>query len=62
MAREVVFTDETSVWLNDNGHNGWFHNDCDHPLSMDKHCGKIHVWAAITVFWKVLGPYKFQFM
>jgi hypothetical protein len=50
---EVVFADETSIWLNDNGHDGWFHNDHDHPLSMDKHSGKIHVWAAITIFGKL---------
>ena len=50
---EVVFTDETSIWLNDNGHDGWFHKDHDHPLSMDKHCGKIHVWGSITVFGKL---------
>ena len=30
---EVVFTDGTSVWLNDNGHEGWFPNDHGHISS-----------------------------
>jgi DDE superfamily endonuclease/Transposase len=50
---EVIFTDETSIWLNDNGHEGWFNNQNDHPLSFDKHSGKLHVWGAVTIFGKL---------
>jgi len=50
---ELVFSDECSFWLNDNDHEGWFHNDADNPLSMDKHSGKIHAFAAISCLGKI---------
>jgi len=48
-----VFADECSIWLNDNGHQGWFHKDANHPLSLDKHSGKIQVFAAISCLGKI---------
>ena len=48
---ETIFTDECSVWLNDNNREGWFNNEKDHPLSTDKHCGKIHCWAAVNMMY-----------
>ena len=42
---DMVFSDETSIWLFDNNHEGWFHNNSNHELSIDKHSGKIHVFA-----------------
>ena len=29
----------------DNNREGWFNNQEDHPLSIDKHCEKIHCWV-----------------
>jgi transposase len=49
----IVFSDECSIWLNDNDKEGWFHNNISHPLSMDKHAGKVHVWAAISFLGKI---------
>jgi len=59
---EIVFTDETSIWLNDNGHDGWFHCNSNHELSMDKHSGKVHAFGAINsmlgkVFLWTFRPY-----
>jgi len=50
---DMVFSDECSIWLNDNGHEGWFHKNADHPLSYDKHAGKIHVFGAISCLGKI---------
>jgi transposase len=36
----TVWTDECGIFLNDNGHLGWFHGKNDHPMSLDMHCGK----------------------
>jgi hypothetical protein len=49
----VIFSDESSFWLNDNGHEGWFNQGLSHPMSMDKHKGKVHVWAAISFLGKI---------
>ena len=46
---EIVFTDEASVWLFDNNHEGWFHRDSNHELSIDKHAGKIHCFGAVDM-------------
>ena len=45
---EIIFSDETSVWLFDNNHECWFHKNSQHELSVDKHYGKIHVFAAVS--------------
>jgi len=37
----------------DNNRLGWLHNDSIHPLSVDKHSGKIQVFGAFTVFGKL---------
>ena len=40
---EIILTDECSIWLIwlfDNNREGWFNNQEDHPLYIDKHCGK----------------------
>jgi len=50
---DMVFSDECSIWFNDNGHEGWFHKNADHPLSYDKHAGKIHVFGAISCLGKI---------
>jgi hypothetical protein len=39
--------------MNDNDHEGWFHNRLSHPLSMDNHSGKIHVWGCISFLGKI---------
>jgi len=46
---EIIFTDECSIWLFDNNREGWFHSKVSSPLSVDKHCGKIHCWGAINM-------------
>jgi hypothetical protein len=49
----VVYSDECSMWLHDNNHEGWFHHELSHPLSIDNHAGKIHVWASISFLGKI---------
>ena len=46
---EIVFTDEATVWLFDNNHEGWFHVNSTHELSIDKHAGKVHIFGAVNV-------------
>lgn len=31
---DIVFSDETSIWLFDNNHEGWFHKKSQHELSV----------------------------
>ena len=50
---ECIFLDECSIWFHDNNHLGWFNNKDDDPLCVDKHTGKLHVWAASSIFGKV---------
>ena len=50
---EIIFTHECSLWLNDNNHIAGFHRDANHPLSYDKHSGKLNVWAAICCHGKL---------
>jgi hypothetical protein len=38
---------------NDNNHEGWFHDRISHPMSLDKHAGKIHVWGSISFLGKI---------
>lgn len=44
----VIFSDEASFWLYDNGHKGWFHKDEQNELSVDKHKGKFHAFVAMS--------------
>ena len=46
---EIIFADSTSIWLFDNSHGGWFHNQSSNPLSIDKHSGKVRVWAGVSM-------------
>jgi len=46
---DVIWTDETSIWLNDNDHKGWFHSDFDNELSLNKHSGKVHAFGGISI-------------
>jgi len=48
-----VFVDESTFWLNDNNRYGWFHKSCEHPLSMNKHKGKVHACAGISIAGKI---------
>ena len=49
----IIFSDETTIWLHDNSHCGWFHNNIKQELSINRHAGKINVWGAISVRGKV---------
>jgi transposase len=57
---EIIFTDETSVWLHDNNHEGWFHSNSVHELSVDKHSGKIQVFGAINLMIGKVFLWTFQ--
>ena len=57
---EIIFTDECSIWLHDNNHEGWFHKKHDHQLLVDKHAGKIHCWAGINMLEGKIGFWTFQ--
>jgi len=52
----IIFSDEASFWLHDNNHAGWFHQDLNQELSIDRHAGKVHVWGAISARGKVALP------
>jgi len=55
----LVFVDESTFWLNDNNHKGWFHSDCEHPLSLNKHQGKVNMCAGISAAGKI-DPITFK--
>ena len=57
---DIIFTDESSVWLHDNNHEGWFHVSSSHELSIDKHCGKIQVFGAINLMVGKVFLWTFQ--
>jgi len=48
-APEIIFTDECSIWLFDNNHEGWFRVGKDSEIIVDKRSGKIHCWGAINM-------------
>ena len=57
---EIIFTDETSMWLHNNNHEGWFHCNSSQELSIDKHSGKIQVFGAINLMIGKVFLWTFQ--
>jgi len=45
---EIIFSDETSIWLHDNNLPGWFHKNEKNPLSIERHSGKVHLSGGIS--------------
>jgi len=57
---EIIFTDTTSIWLFDNYNKDWFNDDPSHPLSVDKHSGKIHVWGSVSMLYGKISMTTFR--
>lgn len=57
---EIVFTDETSIWLHDNDGKGWFHKSDDAYMLSDRYSGKIHVFGAISMLEGKIAIHTFR--
>ena len=53
LINSIVFSDEASFWLHDNDHCDWFLKDVNYELSVDRHSGKIHARATVSVKGKI---------